>query len=79
MAYNTKAKELKQPTTSDIKDVRMRAGLSQQRSADLVHRADGSRWREWEGGKYQIDMAVWELYLLKTGLREIEPITPTEK
>lgn len=37
-----------------------------------MHRADGARWREWEGGKYAIDMAVWELLLVKTGLHTVE-------
>lgn len=72
MTYNPKAKELQQPTPAEIKDVRKRAGLTQQQAAEVVHRADGSRWREWEGGKYGIDLAVWELFLLKTGQRTLE-------
>ena len=71
MPYNTKANALKQPTPAEIKAVRKLSGLTQQKAAELVHRADGARWREWEGGKYQIDMAVWELYLIKTGLRSV--------
>ena len=67
--YNVKAKPLQSPTAAEIKEVRKRTGLTQQQSAELVHRADGARWREWEGGKYGIDMAVWELFLVKTGLR----------
>jgi DNA-binding transcriptional regulator YiaG len=70
--YNVKAKLLKQPTPEEIKEVRKKAGLTQQQAAELVHRAAGSRWREWEGGKYGIDLAVWELFLLKTGLRTLE-------
>lgn len=72
VTYNSKGKTLKQPTPAEIKEVRMLAGLTQQKAAELVHRADGARWREWEGGKYEIDMAVWELFLVKTGLRGIE-------
>jgi DNA-binding transcriptional regulator YiaG len=70
--YKTKAKALKQPTAAEIKEVRTLTGLTQQKAAELVHRADGARWREWEAGKYQIDLAVWEVFLLKTGLREVE-------
>lgn len=69
MPYDAKAKELIQPTREQIKEIRKLAGLTQQQAAELVHRADGARWREWEGGKYNIDLAVWELFLVKTGLR----------
>ena len=72
MPYNVKAKVLKQPTATEIKEARKLAGLTQQQAAELVHRADGARWREWEGGKYGIDLAVWELFLLKTGQRTLE-------
>lgn len=72
MTYNAKAKELQQPTPAEIKEVRKKAGLTQQQAAEVVHRADGARWREWEGGKYHIDLAVWELFLLKTGQRTLE-------
>lgn len=72
MTYNTKAKVLRQPTPVEIKEVRNKAGLTQQHAAEVVHRADGARWREWEGGKYGIDLAVWELFLVKTGLRTLE-------
>lgn len=71
MPYNTKLKSLKQPTPAEIKAVRTLAGLTQQKAAELVHRADGARWREWEGGKYEVDMAVWELFLVKTELRDV--------
>ena len=71
MPYNVKAKALKQPTPAEIKAVRALTGLTQQKAAELVHRADGSRWREWEGGTHHIDLAVWELYLVKTGLRSV--------
>lgn len=71
MMYDARAKQLKPPTASDIKEARSAIGLTQQAAAAIVHRADGSRWREWEGGKYKIDMAVWELFLVKTGLRSV--------
>ena len=72
MTYKTRAKALKQPTPAEIKAVRSLTGLTQQKAAELVHRADGARWREWEGGKHHIDMGVWELFLVKTGLRTVE-------
>ena len=72
MTYNAKATALKQPTTAEIKAMRGLGGLTQQKAAELVYRVDGARWREWEGGKYEIDMAVWELFLIKAGLRDLE-------
>ena len=72
MPYNTIAKVLQQPTPAEIKEVRALSSLTQQRAAELVHRADSARWREWEGGKHRIDMAVWELFLVKTRLRALD-------
>lgn len=72
VTYNCKEKTLKQPTPAEIKEVRTLTRLTQQKAAELVHRADGARWREWEGGKYEIDMAVWELFLVKACLRSVE-------
>lgn len=54
------------PTPEEIKAARLRAGQTQQKAAETVYRADSARWREWEGGKYKMDKAVWELYLIKT-------------
>jgi hypothetical protein len=62
---------LRKPTPAEINDARICVHLTQQAAAELVHRASGARWREWEGGKYAIDLAVWELFLLKSGLRVI--------
>ena len=61
---------IRQPTPQEIKDTRARVMLTQQAAAELVHRADRRRWVEWETGKYKIDLAVWELFLIKTKLRE---------
>ena len=72
MTYNTNATSIKRPTPVEIKAVRTLTGLTQQKAAEVVHRADSARWREWEGGKYEIDLAVWELFLMKTGLRNVE-------
>ena len=72
VSYNTKSKTLNHPTPAEISAVRAVTGLTQQKAAELVHRADGARWREWESGKHKIDMAVWELFLVKTGLRSVE-------
>ena len=54
------------PTPEEIKAARLRAGQTQQKAAETVHRSDSARWREWESGKHKMDKAVWELYLTKT-------------
>ena len=69
MTYRYKG-ELRQPTPTEIKDARERVQLSQQGAAELVHRTTRQRWAEWEAGKHAIDMAVWELFLIKSRLRE---------
>ena len=40
-------------------------GHTQQQAAELVH-VDGRAWRRWEAGERGINLAAWELYLIKT-------------
>ncbi|MGL4574548.1 MAG: helix-turn-helix domain-containing protein [Burkholderiaceae bacterium] len=61
---------VRQPTPAEIKDARIRAHLTQQAAAELVHRATRGRWAAWEAGTHEIDLAVWELFLIKSKLRE---------
>lgn len=61
---------LRRPTPEEIKAARERLLLSQEAAAAFVHRATRVRWAEWEAGKHAIDLAVWELFLIKTGLRD---------
>lgn len=71
-AYNYRAEELTQPTPDDVRAARLHCGQTQAAAAALVYRLDSARWREWEregpSGR-TIDLAVWELYLIKSGLR----------
>lgn len=74
MPYNYRAKELQQPSGDDVRAARLHCGQTQAQAAALVYRHDSARWREWERGAPSgrvIDLAVWELYLLKTGLRTL--------
>lgn len=57
----------RQPTAAEIREARDIAELSQQLAADLVHLGSRSRWAEYERGARQIDLARWELFLIKTG------------
>ena len=69
--YNATITALTQPGAADIKTARTLAKLTQQAAAELVYRKDSARWREWESGRHEIDLAVWELFLLKTRLRKL--------
>jgi hypothetical protein len=70
--YDYNAPMLTQPTPDQVRAARLQAGHTQAAAAELVHRRDSARWREWERtgptGRI-IDLAVWELYLIKSGLR----------
>ena len=72
MAYNYRAAVLAQPAPEDVRAARLHCGQTQSEAAALVYRSDSARWREWErpgaSGRV-IDLAVWELYLLKSKLR----------
>lgn len=72
MTYDYTAPALTQPAPDQVRAARLQAGHTQAAAAALVHRADSARWREWERpgstGRV-IDLAVWELYLIKSGLR----------
>lgn len=70
--YPYNAKELLHPSPAQIEAARATTGMTQKAAAELVHRGDGARWREWASGKHAIDLAVWELFLIKTGLRHLE-------
>lgn len=72
-AYAYQARALQQPTPQQIRAARLLLGQTQAAAAALVYRHDSARWREWEreldhAGRV-IDLAVWELYLIKSGLR----------
>jgi putative transcriptional regulator len=53
------------PTPTEIKEARQRAGLSTSAAAALVHRTQRN-WQQWEAGDRAMDAALWELFALKT-------------
>ena len=70
--HNTPAmnqNKLPDPTPERIKAARKRAGITQTEAADLVHIGAKTRWSEYENGRAPIDLARWELFLIKTGQR----------
>jgi len=59
--------EIKRPTPDQVRAARTAAGLTQAAAAALVHLSGQVRWAEYENGTRNIDLARWELFLLKTG------------
>ena len=64
-------KPLPEPTPARVRRAREKANLTQPEAAALVHLAHGIRWSEYERGKHAISPAAWELFLYKTGQREL--------
>lgn len=69
--------KLKPPTPVEIRAAREAARMTQTEAAQLVHLANYKRWSEYETGASDIDLARWELFLLKSApiIRE-RHITP---
>jgi hypothetical protein len=65
------SKPLPEPTPARVLRARKQANLTQPEAAALVHLAHAIRWSEYERGKHQIALATWELFLYKTGQREL--------
>jgi len=59
---------VQEPTLDMIVHARLAAGLTQAQAAEYVHLSTFQRWSEYERGARKIDVAKWELFLLKTGL-----------
>lgn len=57
---------LKHPTPAQVLAAREAAGLTQAQAAELVHLGAQPRWAEYENGVRAIDLARWELFLVKT-------------
>ncbi len=51
------------PTPEQVKQARVKAGLTQQKAADLVG-VDIRTWQRWERGDSKC--THWELFLIKT-------------
>ena len=59
--------DITRPTTDEIRAAREVSKLDRAAAAALVHLGHAVRWAEYETGARGIDMAKWELFLLKTG------------
>jgi putative transcriptional regulator len=56
------------PTPDQIKQAREQAGLTQTQAAELIYK--GLRtWQQWERGDRAMDPAFWELFKIKSNMR----------
>jgi hypothetical protein len=54
------------PTQEEVSAARRTALLTQAEAAEMVHLGSFQRWSEYESGARNIDLARWELFLIKT-------------
>lgn len=64
------------PSPAQIRESRRLAGLSQRKSATLIHVSRRS-WQCYEDGSVEIKLGLWELYQFKTGQLWVKPIALT--
>jgi putative transcriptional regulator len=53
------------PSPDKIKQARTDAGLTQTQAATLIHKRCRA-WQQYEAGDRKMDLAYWELFLIKT-------------
>lgn len=56
--------ECESPTPQQIKESRLKAGLTQAEAAAKVFSGSYRTWQNWEAGKRKMPVAKWELWLL---------------
>ena len=52
------------PTPDEIRQARLRAGLTQAQAAELIH-VTTRAWKYYEAGQRAMPLAYWELFTLK--------------
>lgn len=55
----------KQPTKQQVKEARLKVMLTQTEAAKLINKTLRA-WQYWEAGQRKMDVALFELFLLKT-------------
>lgn len=61
---------MKQPTPADVKSARAAVGLTQTQAAALIYKKLLA-WQRYESGDRSMDVALYELFLLKTSQIDI--------
>jgi DNA-binding XRE family transcriptional regulator len=54
------------PNPEQVKDARVKAGLTQEQAGAIVGAPSRRTWQDWEAGRRNMPAAKWELFLLKT-------------
>ncbi|MFZ4504585.1 MAG: helix-turn-helix domain-containing protein [Methylovulum sp.] len=57
------------PTPEEIKQARKEAGLTQTQAGKLIHKSCRA-WQQYEKGDREMDLAYWELFLIKTNTQK---------
>ncbi|MBL8518172.1 MAG: helix-turn-helix transcriptional regulator [Betaproteobacteria bacterium] len=70
MPKRSSEQPLPEPTADALRTARLAAELTQAQAAELVHLSSQTRWAEYENGTRNIDLARWELFLIKTKQRK---------
>lgn len=70
----TNAHEVPTPTAEQVRGARKNAGLSQRAAGDVVYLSRRA-WQAYEEGTTEIKLAVWELFLFKTGQLFLRPLS----
>jgi len=53
------------PNPADIREARIRAGLTQRGAAELIG-VTLRAWQYWEAGERNVEARTWELFLIKS-------------
>ena len=69
---------MKQPTPADVKSARAAVGLTQTQAAALIYKKLLA-WQRYESGNRSMDVALYELFLIKTGQIDIGQFTKLER
>lgn len=72
---NTINTEDTQPTPADVRALRSHLGLTQTEFGKLSH-CSLRTVQDWEHGKREMPLGIWELYLLKSGQRKLTVCQP---
>lgn len=70
------------PSPEEIERARLKCGFTQEQAAYVVYKPAGpvgrQAWWNWESGKYKMDPAIWELFLLRTGQARLTRVKTNE-
>jgi transcriptional regulator with XRE-family HTH domain len=66
-------------TKDDVRALREKAGLTQQKAAESIQLKSGASWRDWELGKYRISKGTVEYFCIKNKISFNKTLKNREK